>query len=384
MSYLLLTGATGAVGEELLERWLTRTQDRVAVLVRGDNAAARFDAMVAELAQRTGGDAWKDRLELVRGDVTAPGLGLAAADRDRITGQVTAILHSAANTKFSQAKDEAEAQNTGGAKQVLALARACSKLEKLGYLSTVYVAGMRTGKVLEEELEHDAGFVNFYEASKYAAEQELRRAWKDLPAACYRLSTVLGDSRTGEVRRFNALHQSLKLLFHALAPMLPGSAHDPVDLVPIDYAADAVFELFAHRFTPRTTYHVSGGTKNLFTLEQLLDEAITSFEELSPKWKKRGIARPAIVDLATYRMFEGSVEQMGNDVLLQVLRALSHFAPQLTFPKDFDDAGTRKALKGSGIQAAPMKKYFRRVMQYCLDSSWGGKSGLVTRKAEGA
>lgn len=385
--YLLLTGATGAVGEELVERWLTRTRDRVALLIRGASDAAvraRLDALVAELSQRTGTDAWKDRVEAVRGDIAAEGLGLLAGDRDRLTGGLTAVLHSAANTRFSQTQEEAERQNTRGAAHVLELARACKKLEKLGYLSTVYVAGMRTGKVREAELEHEAGFVNQYEASKYEAERLLRRTWNDLPAACYRLSTVLGDSRTGEVRRFNALHQSLKLLYHALAPMLPGSAHDPVDLVPVDYASDAVFELFANRFAPQQTYHVSGGTANLFTLEELLDETIHAFEEISPKWKKRGIARPAIVDLPTYRMFEQSVEQMGNDVLLQVLRALSHFAPQLTYPKDFDDSGTRKALRGSGIAAQPMKKYFRRVMQYCLDSSWGGKKGLVTRGLQNA
>ena len=382
MSHLLLTGATGAVGEELLERWLTRGSARVTVLLRGD-AAGRLETIVSELTERIGHQDWRERLDGVNGDLAAPGLGLSAADRDSVVSRTTAIVHSAANTKFSQTKEEADQQNTQGASHVFALARACKNLEKLGYLSTVYVAGKRTGKICEEELEHDAGFVNYYEASKYEAERLLRRAWSDLPAACYRLSTVLGNSRTGEVRRFNALHQSLKLLYHALAPMLPGEATAPVDLVPVDYACDAVFELFENRFQPRQTYHVSGGTKNLFTLVELLDAAMIAFGE-QPKWKKRGIARPAIVDLPTYRMFEQSVEQMGNDVLLQVLRALSHFAPQLTYPKDFDDSGTRKALKGSKIQAAPMSKYFGRVMQYCLESSWGGKKGLVTQKTENA
>jgi thioester reductase-like protein len=381
-AHLLLTGATGAVGEELLERWLTRTPHRVTMLVRGasdDEARARRAGLVSRIAQRTHGDAWAERLELVRGDVAAPGLGLSAGDRDRLAVELTGIMHSAANTKFSQSAEEAEATNTRGTAHVLELARACRKVEKVGIVSTVYVAGQRTGTIREDDLEHDAGFVNFYEQSKYEAEKLVRRAWNDVPAATYRLSTVLADSRTGEVRQFNALHQSLKLLYHALAPMVPGSPKDPVDLVPIDYAADALYQLF-EKFTPRQTFHVCGGSAGCYSLEELLDETIKAFEELSPKWKKRGIARPAIVDLPTYRMFEQSVEQMGNDILLQVLRALSHFAPQLTFPKEFDDARTRKALRGTGIKAQPMKKYFRKVMQYCLDSSWGGKSGLVTKR----
>lgn len=382
MGNLFLTGATGAVGEELLERWLTRTQHDVTVLLRGD-AAGKFTTLVMSLTERIGNQDWAKRLHFVKGDVAEKGLGLSSGDRDKVVSGTTAILHSAANTKFSQTKEEAEQQNTRGAAHVFELARACKKLEKLGYLSTVYVAGMRTGKVREEDLEHDAGFVNHYEASKYEAERLLRRLWNDVPASCYRLSTVLGDSRTGEVRHFNALHQSLKLLYHALAPMLPGDPKAPVDLVPVDYACDAVFELFENRFKAKQTYHVSGGTKSLFTLTELLDEAMVAFGE-QPKWKKRGIARPEIVDLPTYRLFEGSVEQMGNDVLLQVLRALSHFAPQLTYPKDFDDSGTKKALKGSKIQAAPMAKYFGKVMKYCLESSWGGKKGLVTQRTENA
>lgn len=381
MGNLLLTGATGAVGEELLERWLARSKARVTVLLRGD-AGARFETLKATLAERVAGD-WRDRLSFVKGDVSEPGLGLSGVDRERVVAETTAIVHSAANTKFSQTKEEAAQQNTRGAAHVFELARACKKLEKLGYLSTVYVAGMRTGKIKETDLEHEAGFVNHYEASKYEAEKLLRRLWHEVPASCYRLSTVLGDARTGEVRHFNALHQSLKLLYHALAPMLPGDPKAPVDLVPMDYAADAVFELFENRFAPKQTYHVSGGTKNLFTVTELLDEAMKAFAE-QPKWKKRGIARPEIVDLPTYRLFEGSVEQMGNDVLLQVLRALSHFAPQLTYPKDFDDSGTKKALKGSKIQAAPMSKYFGKIMKYCLDSSWGGKKGLVTQRTENA
>lgn len=384
--HLFLTGATGAVGEEVLERWLARTADRVTVMVRAaDDAAARArrDALVATLGGRLGTTSFADRVDVVRGDVSRPGLDLSKADRAKV-GEATAILHSAANTKFSQSREEAEATNTRGTVHVLEVARGCGKLEKLGYISTVYVAGMRTGTIREPELDHEAGFVNQYEASKHAAEKLLRRAWNDLPASCYRLSTVLGDSRTGEVRHFNALHQSLKLLYHALAPMLPGSPHDPVDLVPIDYVADALCALFGERFEPKRTYHLCGSTAGCFTLQELLDETMCAFAELSPKWKKRGIARPAIVDLATYRIFETSVEQMGNDVLLQVLRALSHFAPQLTFPKKFDDGEARKALKGTGVKPLPMSSYYRKIMQYCLDTSWGGKNGLLTRRTENA
>jgi thioester reductase-like protein len=50
------------------------------------------------------------------------------------------------------------------------------------------------GLIREGELHHSAGFVNEYEASKYAAEVELRSRMRDLPIGICRISTAVGDS----------------------------------------------------------------------------------------------------------------------------------------------------------------------------------------------
>src|SRR5690349_14109404 len=74
---LLLTGATGFVGMALLARILERTDRRVVVLVRAasqSEAVARVEALMSSVADSP--NDYRYRVIAVRGDLTAPGLGL--------------------------------------------------------------------------------------------------------------------------------------------------------------------------------------------------------------------------------------------------------------------------------------------------------------------
>src|SRR3954469_24051664 len=76
-SPILLTGATGFLGMELLARYLERTDRDVYALVRAADdaeAQARIDEAVARMLPNP--DAYADRVIAVRGDVTQPGLGM--------------------------------------------------------------------------------------------------------------------------------------------------------------------------------------------------------------------------------------------------------------------------------------------------------------------
>ena len=70
-------------------------------------------------------------------------------------------------------------------------------------------------------------------------------------------------------------------------------------------------------------------------LDDLLDVTHEIFAR-SPLWRRRGIARPVRTDLATYRLFESAVEVAGSRRVVQAMRSLGHFVPQLAYPKRFD------------------------------------------------
>jgi len=288
---VLMTGATGAMGGPLLKTLRSSgTIGRIYVLARHNAPELRAS-----------------NAEVLRADLST--LDICPTD-------VTAILHAAADTRFSAPLDTARATNLEGTRCLLRFAKRCPHLKQLVFLSTVHVAGRRAGPVLETELDHEAGFVNAYEQSKYEAEQLLRSRMGALPIAVYRLSTILGDSRTGEVGKPGGIHQALRFFYHSLAPMIPGRPDSPVDLIALDYAVAAVAHLFCQGFVAGRTLHICGGRETL-PLAELLDLTYTCFLRDRPAWRKRAIEKPAVVDLATFDLFARSVEQIGDSSLRQ-------------------------------------------------------------------
>ena len=74
---VLLTGATGFVGMEVLARYLERSNRQITCLVRadGDRAAAqRLDGILRNLFGR-GADRYDGRVRAVAGELSEPGLG---------------------------------------------------------------------------------------------------------------------------------------------------------------------------------------------------------------------------------------------------------------------------------------------------------------------
>lgn len=358
---ILVTGGTGTLGAELVGRFARGGDARVVVLARAERTRVNPAA-----------DAVAPAVDMLAGDLRAgPSLGIAPTDHAELRAAVTDIVHCAADTTFTRPLDQARATNVGGTRAILEFAERCPALERVACFSTVYVAGRTTGCFGETDIGGAGGFVNSYEQSKAEMEVVVRDAMPRLPIALYRLSTIIGDSRTGAVHGFNAVHHALRLLYQGLAPMVPGRETALVDLIPLDFAADAAHELFERAFTPGATYHLCSGAARSTTLGALLDATVGAFERHRPAWRKRSIARPALVPLETYELFVRSVEEAGNDVLLQATRAVQAFAYQLAYPKVFDARRADAALAPSGIEPPPVLDYYDGVVRWCIETNWG-------------
>ena len=367
---ILLTGATGIVGCEIVRQMLRRP-DPPEILALARGTQEEVEAKRRWLCDWSEAGAPRDsHLRMLRGDMTMPGLGLEGADLERAR-QVTGILHAGAVTRFDQTAEQALVANVASTRALLAHARACPRLDRVGLVSTAFVAGRRTGTILEDELDLDAEFNNEYEHSKALAEQLARAAMPELPIAVYRLGIVVGRATDGRISRLTGLYPILRLFHQGLLAMLPGEEDQCIDLVPADFAAAAIHHLFARAFVPGTTYQVCAGAERSFTLDNLFPGVDTFLAAADPTWRGRGQALPMNVSAAAFRDFVGIVELTGNARLQKIIAQVATVTRQLEMPKRFDIRGFDQATRGvEGLALSHARDWLQASVTRAVATNW--------------
>ncbi len=161
--HILLIGVTGFIGKVWLVDLLENVPGvrKITLLIRRNrttSAQRRFEKIVEEsptfdtLQERHGsrlGAFLKEKVEVVEGDVSQPGLGLDESTQARLSHSLDIIVNSAGLTDFNPDLREALASNVDSALCLLDFLRRCDHAG-LMHLSTCYVVGMRNGRVSEE------------------------------------------------------------------------------------------------------------------------------------------------------------------------------------------------------------------------------------------
>src|SRR3954471_17228333 len=226
----LVTGFPGFIGRRLVRR-LVADGARVIALVEG-----RMAQTAREVAP--------EGVEVVEGDISQRRLGLDDATWDRLTGEITHVFHLAAIYDLAVPGEIAQRVNVDGTGNVLEFCVAASSLERLAYVSTAYVAGVRTGVVYEHELVMGQAFKNHYESTKFQAEVWVRELMDRVPTTILRPAIVVGDSQTGETEKFDGPYFILRTISRAERMPRPvmqfGRAAATFNVVPVDYVVDAM------------------------------------------------------------------------------------------------------------------------------------------------
>jgi alcohol-forming fatty acyl-CoA reductase len=156
---ILITGATGFVGEALLERLLFDLPDTKIILVvrpRGiTTAAQRVEHMLngstfGRLRERYGDDAVN---ALVGSQVT-----VLEGDLDHVPdlpADLDVVIHCAGEVSFDPPIDEGFTTNLLGTLNLLAAIDASGSHPHYVHVSTAYVAGRQQGHIREGRLDHD-------------------------------------------------------------------------------------------------------------------------------------------------------------------------------------------------------------------------------------
>jgi nucleoside-diphosphate-sugar epimerase len=270
MRTALVTGATGFVGR-VFTRALLRDDPQLHVwaLVRGKDGG--LPAQRPELA----GLVDHPRFHVVEGDVTLPGLGLDPHEGlHGIPDALDACFHLAAKTDFKEARRvETFRANVDGTRNLIAFLRSLDRPGKLFHVSTAYVAGVRPGqRVREELLGSPSRFCNPYEESKHAAEALV--AASGLDWSILRPSIIVGDSQDGAAESDKMIYGALKVLWRfrgmlegrygsgAMAAIPPGAfavlGHGEVEknLICVDDLIRLMLAVTRERPAPGSVFHL--------------------------------------------------------------------------------------------------------------------------------
>ena len=351
---ILITGAGGYLGQRLAERVLATSDASVVLWVHG-----RPDAPPPVPPALAGHG---DRVAIAAGELGEPG-AFAAVD----PGALTHIVHAAAVTRFNVEADLADRVNLGGARQVFDLATRCPRLEHLVQVSTVYAAGLRDGEIAEAPLERAPRFANHYERSKWEAERLLLDEYDHLPATIARVATVIADDLGGPVTQKNAVHNTLRLLFHGLLSLVPGEAATPVYFVTGRLVVDALAALVLGEVRPPVV-HVSHDAGESATLGELVDVAFEVFEN-DPGFRARRLLRPLLVDAESFELLVSGIDGFGGDAVRQALASVAPFARQLFSPKQVRNERLRALV--ADYAAPPPAELVRRTVETLVQTRWG-------------
>jgi thioester reductase-like protein len=359
---ILLTGATGFLGGEVLARLLERRGGPIYALVRAgsdSDAQARLDSVVEALLGD--GEARPGEAIAVAGDVTRPGLGMPARSRDWLAERVDRVIHCAASVSFTLGLAESREINVEGTRRMLDLGELCARrggLESFVHVSTAYVAGAHDGTFTEDDLDVGQSFRNAYERSKFEAELVVRERAPELPVQVVRPSIVVGDSRSGWTPAFNVLYTPLRAFSRGAYPMVPARRSSPVDVVPVDYVADSVLALAGRA---AQTHHLVAGQR-ASSVGEIIDLAS----------ENAGLAAPRVLPPRLYRRtIHPILARTGSEARRRALRVSEQFFPYFAMRVRYDDARSHQALSELGIEPPPLRSYFDRLMDFARAAEWG-------------
>jgi thioester reductase-like protein len=339
-----VTGYPGFIGKRLVRRLVEDAlpaDDRVVLLVQPRNAAA---------ARADLGALGAERAEVLEGDVEQMHLGLAGAEWKALAREVTDVWHLAARTWLGASRPEFRRVNVEGTRNVLELGRAARRLRRLNHFSTAFVSGDRVGVILEDELAMGQRFHNAYEETKYQGELLVRAAQSELPTTIYRPSIVVGDSRTGEIDRFEGPYALAILLVAsplAVPLPLPGDAVAPLNVVPVDFVVNAAVTIGEAPAAAGRTVH-------------LVDPAPLSarrvYELIAAHAGKRlpSVSVPA-------RVLQALLQLPLLERLSRVHRPAIEYVNHLAI---YNCRNLLELLDGTGVRCPPISSYLDRLIEF--------------------
>ncbi len=290
------------------------------------------------------------RARVLVGDVASMHLGLSTAEYKDLAQSCTDIVHAAEWGHLGADRVTLERVNIEGTRAVLELAQDCRKLRRVTHFSTVFVSGDRVGVVAEDELSAGQAFRNAYEQTKFEAEILVRRAMGQLPCTVLRPSIVVGDSKTGEIDRFEGPYTIAILLVTsplAVPLPLPGDGVAPLNAVPIGFVTSAAAAIHHDPRAVGRTFHIVDPNPS----------SSRRVYELVAQHAGKKLPRLSL----GYKLTDALLKLPGLEKLTREQRMAIAYVNHLSF---YGSRNTLEILDGTGIRCPPIESYLDKLIEY--------------------
>jgi thioester reductase-like protein len=402
---ILVTGSTGFLGSAITRRFLVsgcklrlliRKRDTditqisfggeslIKELIPGNQLDEYSQEQCSVIGEQSNNDTslhelFINNVEIYEGDITSSGLGLEKQEYRRLCNEVDEVFHCAAVTHFEmQGADEHMAVNIKGTENVLQFTNS-GKQKRFHYISTAYVAGKQNGMIYENDMVNEPLFNNEYERSKFAAEQLVIEYAKtnDIPYTIYRPGIIVGDSKTGATCNFDNLYLFVKVLFNIknsfikhksedlndVTIRVPGDPDALINLVPIDYVADAIVAILEKSESIDQIFHITNPNPPKLSELRDLVMPLLGIKDIQVK-----------IDRELDQKRLSTVEKL-------FLRQTRSYYSYLFSKLRFDDSSTQRILKGTGIICPAMTKELVAVLiDFAVSHNWGEEKRTVLQK----
>jgi short-subunit dehydrogenase len=357
MSYFV-TGATGFIGRNLVERLLQR-EGTIYALVRA-GSRGRLEEL------RTGWGADGARVVPISGDLTQPGLAISEEDLVAMRGEIEHFFHLAAIYDITADGEAQQVANVEGTRHAIELAGALDA-GCLHHVSSIAAAGLYKGVWTEdmfdeaEKLDNNPYFRTKHEAERLVREDSTR------PWRVYRPGIVVGDSRTGAIDKIDGPYYFFKALQRArrvLPSWLPtvGVEGGEINIVPVDFVAAAIDHIAHEPDLDGRAFHLTD--PNPRRAGQVVNIFAKSADAPRMSWRlETDVTEPATGALRSALRFVPGSKRVVSAVLSEVGLPASVLT-YIDYPTKFDSTKTQEALAGSGIDVPPLESYATRIWDY--------------------
>ena len=399
---ILLTGATGFLGKELLAQAAgDRRIEEVICVARPEKvrdpktkevvkvlSPEERGALLLKRMHVTGSAA--RRFRFVFGDIEKPGFGLAAPERERLETTLTHVVHCAASVSFDDSYENSFRANVLGCKNALEFSLAVQQAQGSQFVAhlaieTSYIHGRRKRAIAQEGvLEFPAHFYNnFYELTKAMASIETDRALVDKGLRVMQLlpSIVIGDARTGNnrgdtkvvnapINGFGRAKEALEGLRHEtpaervkaraigwLATSFPADPSAELNLVPVDRVAAGILAAL-------TTPEAIGARIHLATDNRIKSEDVVRItrEELGVNVR---LSDPTLARNVTLPVVKAALTKLGEHKLANALERLGAiFSVYGEWGQPIHDVGNDVRILGLPIRRPDTRQAFRMLCRH--------------------